>query len=91
MAAHSISRSSPEIKRHPRLGIHEAATPEHLPEDTRNVVTYYPGETPETARLQLDHVSVSRGFYESIRTHAMNDVDEWGSSDQCRILIEVGD
>ena len=66
-------------------------TPEHLPEDTRNVVTYYPGETPETARLQLDHVFASRGFHESIRTHAMNDVDEWGSSDHCRILIEVGD
>ena len=66
-------------------------TPEHLPEDTRNVATYYRGETPETARLQLDHVFASRGFHESIRTHAINGLDKWGSSDHCRILIEVGD
>ncbi len=64
-------------------------TPEHLPEDTKNVVTYYPGNSPATARLQLDHVFASRGFHESIRTSAMNGVDEWGSSDHCRILIEV--
>lgn len=66
-------------------------TPEHLPEDTCNVVTYYPGNSPETARLQLDHVFASRGFHESIRTHAMNGVDEWGSSDHCHILIEIED
>lgn len=66
-------------------------TPEHLPEDTCNVVTYYPGSSPETARLQLDHVFASRGFHNSVRTRAMNEVDEWGSSDHCRILIEVGE
>lgn len=76
--------------RHPN-GRRADPTPEHLPEDTRNVVTYYPGETPETARLQLDHVFASRGFHESISTYAMNNLDEWGSSDHCRILIEVGD
>lgn len=66
-------------------------TPEHLSKDTLNVVTYYPGNSPETARLQLDHVFASRGFHESVRTLAMNSVEEWGSSDHCRILIEVGD
>lgn len=66
-------------------------TPEHLPADTRNVVTYYPGNSPETARLQLDHVFASRGFHESISTSAMNGVNEWGSSDHCRILIEIED
>ena len=66
-------------------------TPEHLPEDTRNVVTYYPGNSPETARLQLDHVFASRGFHHGVRTRALNGVDEWGSSDHCRILIETGD
>ena len=65
--------------------------PEHLPEDTRNVVTYYPGNSPETARLQLDHVFASRGFHHGVRTRALNGVDEWGSSDHCRILIETGD
>ena len=66
-------------------------TPEHLPEDTGNVVTYYPGDSPETARLQLDHVFASRGFHENVRTRAMNGVEEWGSSDHCRILIGIGD
>ena len=66
-------------------------TPEHLPEDTRNVVTHYPGNSPETARLQLDHVFASRGFHHGVRTRALNDVDEWGSSDHCRILIGIGD
>ena len=66
-------------------------TPDHLPKDTLNVVTYYPGNSPETARLQLDHVFASRGFHESVRTRAKNGVDEWGSSDHCRIVIEVGD
>jgi hypothetical protein len=66
-------------------------TPEHLPEDTRNVVTYYPGKSPETARLQLDHVFASRGFHHSVHTRAFNDVDKWGSSDHCRILIGIED
>ena len=66
-------------------------TPEHLPKDTRNVVTHYTGNSPETARLQLDHVFVSRGFHHGVRTRALNDVDEWGSSDHCRILIGIGD
>lgn len=66
-------------------------TPEHLPADTRNVVTYYPGNSPETARLQLDHVFASRGLHNSVRTRAMNGGDEWGSSDHCRILIEIED
>lgn len=66
-------------------------TPEHLPEDTRNVVTYRPGNSPETARLQLDHVFASRGFHHDVRAQALNGVDEWGPSDHCRILIEIGD
>ena len=66
-------------------------SPDHLPADTKNVVTYYSvRSSPETARLQLDHVFASRGFHESVRTRAMNGVDEWGSSDHCRILMEVG-
>ncbi len=66
-------------------------TPDHLPEDTENVVTYYPGNSPATARLQLDHVFASRGFHSVIHTRALNEVDEWGSSDHCRIQIEVGE
>jgi len=66
--------------------------PDHLPEDTKNVPTYYSRtRTPATAHVQVDHVFASRGFHNSVRTRAMNGVDEWGSSDHCRILIEVGD
>ena len=66
--------------------------PDHLPEDTKNVPTYYSRtRTPATAHVQVDHVFASRGFHESVRTRAMNGVDEWGSSDHCRILIEVGE
>ena len=67
-------------------------TPQGLPQSTKNVATFYTsGNSPETAENQLDYVFASRGFHESIRTRAMNGVDEWGSSDHCRILIEVGD
>ena len=66
--------------------------PQGLAADTKNVPTYYhAGGSPVTAQNQLDYVFASRGFHESVRTRAMNEVDEWGSSDHCRILIEVGE
>ena len=68
--------------------------PAHAPSDTKNVPTFYSDNTKESspadAYNQLDHVFASRGFHESIRTRALNGVDEWGPSDHCRLLIEVG-
>ena len=68
--------------------------PAHAPSDTKNVPTFYSANTnwssPADARNQLDHVFASRGFHEAIRTRALNGVDEWGPSDHCRLLIEVG-
>lgn len=66
-------------------------TPQGLPEDTRNVPTYYTVQagSPEKAQNQLDYVFASRGFHNSITTRALNDPDEWGSSDHCRVLIEI--
>ena len=62
-----------------------------VPPDTRNVPTYHSNKaSPETAQNQLDYVFASRGFHESISVHAMNGVDEWGPSDHCRIVIDVG-
>lgn len=55
--------------------------------DTRNVATY---RTTRGKENQLDYVFASRGFHESIHTRALNEADEWGTSDHCRILIEVG-
>ncbi len=66
--------------------------PAHLTEDSRDVPTYHTvRNSPATAHIQIDHVFASRGFHESIRASAMNGADEWGSSDHCRILIEVGE
>ena len=64
--------------------------PEGLPEDTHNVPTYHTTrQSPETAQIQLDYVFASRGFHESVTARALNNVDEWGPSDHCRILIQV--
>ena len=65
-------------------------TPDYLPADTRNVPTYHTtSQTPETATNQLDWAFASRGFHEDITVRALNEVDEWGPSDHCRLLIEV--
>ena len=67
--------------------------PAHLNEDSLDVPTYYhvPSNTPAGANVQLDHVFASRGFHESVKVRALNEADEWGSSDHCRVLISVGD
>ena len=67
-------------------------TPAGLPPDTLNVPTYYTiaQKKPENAQIQLDFTFASRGFHESVSTRALNGVDEWGPSDHCRILIEIG-
>ena len=58
--------------------------------DTRNVPTYHTrGGSPYTAQNQLDYVFASRGFHHGVKARAMNDVEEWGASDHCRILVKV--
>ena len=66
-------------------------TPDFMKPDTRNVVTYFTkGNSAVTAIRQLDYAFASRGFHESVEVRAVNGVDEWGASDHCRLLIEVG-
>ena len=66
-------------------------TPNDLPPDTRNVPTWHSNvKKPETADIQLDYAFASRGFHEDIKVRAMNEPKEWGSSDHCRLWIEVG-
>ena len=63
---------------------------EWLPSDTKNVPTYYSAkQKPETAKNQLDYVFASRGFHEGVKVRALNEVECWGPSDHCRLLIEV--
>ena len=65
--------------------------PRGLPADTKNVPTYHSTrQSPKTAANQLDYVFASRGFHEGIHVRALNEVAEWGPSDHCRLLIEVG-
>jgi len=65
-------------------------TPAGLPSDSRNVPTYYTtSQTPETAQSQLDYAFASRGFHEQVTARALNSVEDWGSSDHCRIVIDV--
>ena len=65
--------------------------PPHLTEASLDVPTFRgKGKDPATAQVQLDHVFASRGFHESVRTRALNEVEDFGVSDHCRVLIEVG-
>ena len=65
-------------------------TPTDVPSDTDNVPTYHPKKgSPETACDQLDYAFASRGFHECVHVQAMNELDEWGSSDHCRLMIKV--
>ena len=70
--------------------------PQGLSTDTKNVPTYVTAS--ERLRMhdgnivsgnQLDYVFASRGFHDSVQVHAMNDVAGFGSSDHCRIRIDV--
>ena len=66
--------------------------PDDVPSDTKNVPTFYrPGTKPATAVNQLDYAFASRGFHEQVSVRAMNEIEEWGPSDHCRLMIEVKD
>lgn len=62
-----------------------------VPVDTRNVPTYYSPRqrSPANADRQFDYAIASRGFHERITVRALNRVEEWGSSDHCRLLLDV--
>jgi hypothetical protein len=64
--------------------------PHELPADSLNVPTYYSNrQSPETATRQLDFVFASEGFADGVRVQALNQPNNWGASDHCRIQIEV--
>ena len=60
--------------------------PDLMPKDSKNVATYrHSGGTER----QLDFVFASESIKDSVRVRALNELDEWGPSDHCRIVIEV--
>ena len=64
--------------------------PRELPRDSKNVPTYHSNrQTPVTATRQLDFVFASRELAGSVRVQALNEPDEWGPSDHCRLTIEI--
>ena len=64
--------------------------PDELPRESRNVPTYHTvKQRPAAARRQLDFVFASRSLVGSVRVRALNEPDQWGPSDHCRLLIEV--
>ena len=69
--------------RAPKGGRKADPTPQGLRPNTRNVPTF-------TTQNQLDYVFASRGFHERVSVRALNAPDEWGPSDHCRIVIDVG-
>ena len=74
---------------HPN-GRKASPTPRGLPANTKNVPTYHSTrQKPDTAANQLDYVFASRGFHRNVRARALNEPEQWGPSDHCRIVIEV--
>ena len=64
--------------------------PGYLPSDTGNVVTFRrPGQMVADADQQLDYVFAACGFHTSVSTRASNSVEQWGSSDHCRVMTEI--
>ena len=73
----------------PHGGRRAEGTPVDVPQDTNNVPTFYRSGGPEAAVNQLDYAFASRGFHEKVSVRAMNEVEKWGPSDHCRLMIEV--
>ena len=70
--------------------------PKGLPQGSENVPTYLSAPQHKLMRSgaahtghQLDYVFASKGFDQDVSVRAMNAPEHWGSSDHCRILIDV--
>jgi exonuclease III len=65
--------------------------PEELPKDSLNVPTFHTNQQSIAgATRQLDFVFASMDIADQVRVRALNEVNEWGNSDHCRVEIEVG-
>ena len=66
--------------------------PQELPQDSNNVPTFHSNrQSPATARRQLDFVFASTELTNSLEVRALNEPEEWGPSDHCRIEIELAE
>lgn len=64
--------------------------PDELPKESKNVPTFHSNrQTPATATRQLDYVFASRDLAESVHVRALNEPEQWGPSDHCRLDIRI--
>jgi len=64
--------------------------PDELPQASKNVPTYYTSrQSPSSATRQLDFVFASNSLKENIKVRAINEPENWGPSDHCRVEIIV--
>lgn len=64
--------------------------PDELPRTSNNVPTYHTShQTPATATRQLDFVFASSSLTERVGVRALNEPDQWGPSDHCRLEIGI--
>ena len=64
--------------------------PDELPRGSKNVPTFHSNrQTPATATRQLDYVFASRDLVSSVCVRAINEPEQSGPSDHCRLYIEV--
>ena len=64
--------------------------PEGRKNDRGEAITYLPiGATPEKAFAQLDFVFATENIADRVSVRALNQPEEWGPSDHCRIEINV--
>jgi hypothetical protein len=86
MAALGLSFVGPQAPN----GRQAAPWPEELPQASKNVPTYYTSrKNPVSATRQLDFVFASKALTDRVSVRAINEPDEWGPSDHCRVEIEV--
>jgi hypothetical protein len=63
--------------------------PGELPQSSNNVPTYYTSKQgPCSATRQLDFVFASNSLAANVEVRALNDPNEWGPSDHCRVEIK---
>jgi exonuclease III len=64
--------------------------PAELPAGSLDVPTYHTRQQgPVGATRQLDFVFASSALADRVAVRALNEIDDWGPSDHCRIEIEV--
>ncbi len=87
MAALNLRFVGPQA---PGGGRQAESWPAELPEGSLNVPTFHHNQqSPATASRQLDFVFASQSIAKHVEVKALNDPNEWGPSDHCRVSIEM--